>query len=187
MACVCQPLMENVKGAFNARFPNRDKATDGCCASAQHTQQNPTSGHEAGIALDVDADLRGDLTMHEVTRRLAAMMLVGEAGWCDYLIYNGQIFNPEIATFWRPYHGSNPHTSHVHIEGYWSWRGHQTPLNIFNLEELVGEQADRIEAKVDKLIEITAKRGVLARVNARLKSVLSRETARTEANAAGRK
>ena len=45
------------------------------------------------------------------------------------------------------------------------------------------KQADRIEAKLDKLIRISAKRGALRRLTARVRSLQRRETSMTEDNA----
>jgi hypothetical protein len=32
-----------------------------------------------------------------------------------YIIYNKQIWNPEISDEWRPYTGPNPHSDHIHV------------------------------------------------------------------------
>lgn len=188
MSCICQHVCEVARGDFDAEFPNRDKASDGCCASAQHTAQNPNSGHEAGIALDVDAGL--DPTnpgrMQEIANSIAAAMLAGLLPQVDYIIYNRRIFNPEIAPFWRPYHGSNSHETHMHVEFLWAYRNSELHLLISTEGTFTVEQFKVLDAKLDKLLEITAKRGALARLNARVKAVLKRETARTERNAGHR-
>lgn len=189
MSCACQHVCETGRDDFDRAFPDRHKESDGCCASAQHTAQNPTSGHEAGIALDVDADLEpgNPARMQEVANSIAAAMLAGLLPQIDYIIFNRRIFNPEIAPFWRPYHGSNSHVTHIHIEFYWSFRNSELHVLISTEGTFTVDQFKVLDGKLDKLIEITAKRGALARLNARVKSVLKGETRRTERNAVGRR
>lgn len=58
----CAPALVAYKNEWNGLFPQRDKASDGCCAGAAHSLQNPTSDHEPnkfGIcrAFDLDEDI----------------------------------------------------------------------------------------------------------------------------------
>lgn len=32
-----------------------------------------------------------------------------------YVIFNGRIWNPSVSRSWRPYSGSNPHRTHMHV------------------------------------------------------------------------
>jgi hypothetical protein len=115
-----------LKKAVDRQWPKRDKASDGGIASAEHQKRSPGSASDhnpwlgnAVRAYDFDRDginadwfaeclrlagLRGD-------RRLAGGPTLDDNG---YVIWNGHITAPDFSR-WVPYHGSNPHTAHVHV------------------------------------------------------------------------
>ena len=103
------------------RYPDRSKQSDGSIASAQHTQQNPSSDHEVDAADLLVKAL--DLTdsppafdpddFAETVRRSRDPRI-------KYVISDRRMFSSYpargVAPYtWRDYPGDNPHTSHVHF------------------------------------------------------------------------
>lgn len=86
----------------NARWPGRNKASDGILGDWAHQQRK--SDHNVGNAVDITHDPSG-----------CSGDVISEAAIRDprvsYVIWNNRIWNGE----WHPYTGPNPHTSHVHI------------------------------------------------------------------------
>lgn len=89
----------------NARWPGRKRASDGILGDARH--QEGTSDHNTGNAVDVTHDPNG----------CHGDIIAGHAiadGRARYVIWDRRI-NSLDGRGWRPYTGSHPHTSHVHI------------------------------------------------------------------------
>ncbi len=96
-------------------FPSRSTASDGCCASAAHHQQNPNSDHETGDAWD----LTDDKTHGCDVDQLFARMIERRDPRIKYLIRNRHILRsydkPGIPAWtWAQYTGPNPHEKHGH-------------------------------------------------------------------------
>lgn len=115
MTCVPAPSCRAALHEASLMFPGRRTASDGICASAQHTRQNPTSDHETGDAYDLthdpasgcDVDALFDLLVRRRDPRV------------KYLIRSRRILRsydkPGIPAWtWAPYSGSNPHDKHGH-------------------------------------------------------------------------
>lgn len=125
---VLTPALVALRAAINARCPNRDKASDGWIGDPAHaagrSSHNPdesgrpeytdTDTVDEVRAIDVDKDLRADITMqqlidailaHEVNRRRLR-----------YVIFNRRIWS--AAAGWDRYNGDNPHDQHAHFNGY---------------------------------------------------------------------
>lgn len=106
--------------ATNARWPNRDKASDGTIGDANH--QNRTSDHNPWIvvdgigvvrARDIDKDGIDAAWLAEELRKAGAAgdsRLTGGG----YVIFNRRITTPNFSG-WKAYTGSNPHTAHIHV------------------------------------------------------------------------
>lgn len=110
--------LDTLLGQINARFPNRDKASDGSIGDPAH--QSRDSDHNAwfgpGIvtARDFDHDPRGGLDCDELTDQLAE----ARDPRLKYMIFNRWILDsrPQFNPWrWVRYTGSNPHTSHMHL------------------------------------------------------------------------
>lgn len=114
---------EQMRDEIDAIFPNRDKRTDGWIGDANHTTGEHVPDKSTGVvrAIDVDADL--DQRNANASQQLADLLLkIGrekkDRGRLYYVIHNGKIasgtYEDKFWT-WRPYDGSNPHTSHIHV------------------------------------------------------------------------
>jgi len=111
--------LTNFRSAVNARYPNRDKASDGTVGDDAHqatsSDHNPDPAGEpdAGSvdAWDMDVDLRSGNDAAAI-ERLKAVFQAHESS--RYWIHNRQIASR--STGWRrdPYTGPNPHERHVH-------------------------------------------------------------------------
>ncbi|OLL69848.1 Phage tail fiber protein [Pseudonocardia sp. Ae168_Ps1] len=104
----------------NARWPGRDRASDGSIGDAAHAKRasdhNPwlvKDGVGVVRARDVDADGidAGWLAEHlrVVGARGDRRLVPG-----GYVIFDGRITTPDFRR-WRPYRGANPHTGHLHV------------------------------------------------------------------------
>lgn len=115
MACTPAPACKAALAEATRIAPNRNRASDGICASPKHTQQNPTSDHEKGEAFDLTHDPANgcnvDLFFDWIVRRRDPRV--------KYLIRNGRILRsydkPGVPAWtWDTYTGPNPHTKHGH-------------------------------------------------------------------------
>lgn len=111
----------------NAKWPNRDKASDGTIGDESHASRdsdhNPwviVNGQGVVRARDIDKDGVDIAWMFEEMRKLAARGDIRLAGG-GYLIFNRRITTPDF-TKWVPYYGINPHDKHGHI----SWSRNQS-------------------------------------------------------------
>lgn len=110
----------SLRAAVNARWPNRDKTSDGTIGDAAHatraSDHNPwvvVNGVGVVRALDIDRDGIDAAWLAEQLRLLGAAgdpRLTGGG----YVIYQRRITPPDWSG-WRVYTGSNPHTSHLHV------------------------------------------------------------------------
>lgn len=106
----------------NAKWPVRDKGSDGTIGDASHFSQGSASDHNPWVivsgvgvvrARDIDRDGIDAAWLAEYLRTLgsAADPRLVNGG---YVIYNNRITAPNFST-WRVYTGSDPHTSHIHV------------------------------------------------------------------------
>jgi hypothetical protein len=103
--------LATLRREINARWPNRDKRSDGWIGDAGHqarkSDHNPD--HRGVVhALDIDKD------------GIDAVLLVRRAiqhPTTQYVIFNRTIWSRGRDFRARAYTGANPHTGHVHISG----------------------------------------------------------------------
>lgn len=128
-------LTESLAGlrlAFNLRFPNRDRTSDGTIGDASHATR--ASGHNpddtAGVtaeftdadtvaevrAIDVDSDLRDlAVTMRDVIAAILATP--ADRDRLAYIIFDRTIWSARSSWQPRAYDGPSPHTGHAHFSG----------------------------------------------------------------------
>ena len=103
-----------LRDQVNAKYPNRNKASDGWIGDAAHaasaSDHNPNS---AGVvcALDLTNDPGKGFDAHAMADRLR----LNRHPDLKYIISNRRICGAWTGWAWQAYFGSNPHSSHVHI------------------------------------------------------------------------
>jgi Putative peptidoglycan binding domain len=91
-----------------ARWPNRNRASDGIMGDADHQQRK--SDHNDGNAFDLTHD-----PLHGVDCDVLSRQVINDRR-VTYVIWDRQIYNRDLAKDgWRPYSGTNPHTHHMHV------------------------------------------------------------------------
>jgi Putative peptidoglycan binding domain len=109
-----------LRDGVNARWPHRDKRSDGTIGNAEHatrvSDHNPhivVAGMGVVRALDTDVDGIDAAWYAEQLRLLGA---AGDARLTGggYVIFNKRITRRDFSG-WNVYTGRNPHTSHVHV------------------------------------------------------------------------
>ncbi len=111
VSCSCARSLLQLRNEFNAIWPLRDKASDGCCGDAAH--QARKSDHNADAsgfahAFDTDEDLSEGLhTLQWLVRHLL------RDSRTKYIIYEGFIYYPDGTV--NVYTGANAHKMHLHL------------------------------------------------------------------------
>ena len=91
-----------------ARWPNRDRSSDGIMGDTAHQQRH--SDHNDGNAFDLTHD-----PAHGVDCAVLSRLVIND-NRVTYVISNRQIYNrARVAEGWRPYTGLNPHNRHMHV------------------------------------------------------------------------
>lgn len=136
MGCTPAPACKAVLEQANQIAPHRAKASDGICASPKHTQQNPSSDHETGDAVDLTHSPQAGCDVD----RLFYLIIQRRDRRVKYLIWRRRICRSYAkgdipAWTWAPYSGSNPHEKHGHISIHKAlradtgpWFGHTTTI-----------------------------------------------------------
>lgn len=162
---------------INARFPGRDKSSDGTIGDAAHASR--TSDHNPWVkdpdgtgivrARDVDEDLGADKagagwTMPKVAEHLRSLAIAGDPRLRNggYLIYEGRIASDRQNFAWRPYTGPNAHTHHLHVSFSLNREGYDSPAawGIWPATNPTPPKDDDMtpaqEAKIDALAKAVA-------------------------------
>jgi hypothetical protein len=126
-----RPLVE-LTDQLNARFPKRDKKSDGTIGDQAHasgsSSHNPDktgkpewrdgdSKNEVR-AKDIDKDLKDtetNTTMEHVVQEWVRLCRNGKLWWVRYIIYNGRIWHQKDGYKTRVYTGKNKHKEHAHV------------------------------------------------------------------------
>jgi len=115
------PSLVTLRGEINAKYPDRDKSSDGWIGDASHaarpSDHNPdwhATGREFGIvrAIDIDSNGQPGQVTPLVTDVLEAA-IGDQRVW--YVIWNRKIYSRTYGWKPRAYTGSNPHDHHVHV------------------------------------------------------------------------
>ena len=107
-ALLCRAALQQA----DAKWPSRNRASDGIMSSDYHKKQNPYSDHDWGNAWDLTHDPENGCDAH------AYAIWLAEQNWPEvkYIISNGRIWSTlRRNEGWRDYKGPNPHTKHIHI------------------------------------------------------------------------
>lgn len=128
---VVVPNLEECREQMNARFPLRDKTSDGSIGDTSHAASS--SSHNPDLtgrpeyrdgdsrdevrARDFDADLRdaGGVQMMDVIELWVTMARAGKLPHLRYLIFNRRIWHKKDNYATRAYTGSNAHDKHAHV------------------------------------------------------------------------
>jgi hypothetical protein len=126
----CVPALTCRKALQEATllWPDRKRASDGICPSAQHSATNPNSDHERGNAYDLTHDPANGVDCALLVAHLVrtqdfrvAYVIYARTIWRSYIRPAGTrgpdgIRNADLQP-WQPerYTGSNPHNSHMHV------------------------------------------------------------------------
>ena len=109
MSWYLAPSLDNLRDEVNARWPNRSKRSDGTIGDPAHaarvSDHNPNSRGSVN-AIDITAD---GIDPSYLIRKASAHPSTA------YIIYNRFIYSRRYGWEQKPYSGSNPHTTHVHI------------------------------------------------------------------------
>jgi len=112
---------ETLRDQVNARYPSRDKTSDGWIADARHMSAG-TSDHIPSLvdgvvrAIDIDRDLSGQAKPDLMPYLADQLRLCAKAdGRIAYVIFDGQIASKKKNWAFRKYTGSNQHRHHLHI------------------------------------------------------------------------
>lgn len=103
------PSLVKLRDEIDARWPNRDRRSDGWIGDENHShRQSDHNPDEGGMVHAIDVDKDG------INVKLLLDSTIGDRRvW--YVIWNRNIWSRTYDWKRRDYNGSNPHTSHVHI------------------------------------------------------------------------
>lgn len=141
-----------------AKWPNRNKASDGILSSDAHQRQNPSSDHDYGNAVDLTHDPANGCDAHRWVRELVKR----RDPRVKYAISNGKIWSLERASEgWRDYNGANAHTKHAHVSIFSSQRSNTAnwfPVATKDDDDMTPEQAKQLAETHAWLKQLTAPR-----------------------------
>lgn len=128
---VVVPCLLEGRDQTNQRFPNRDKSSEGTIGDTSH--QASASSHNPDLtgnpeyrdgdsvdevrAWDCDKDLNdpAGVTAEQLVQTWIGKARAGAMPWLRYLIYNRRIWHKNNGWATQSYTGSDPHTSHIHV------------------------------------------------------------------------
>lgn len=121
MSYFLAPALVTLRDEVNARYPDRDKTTDGWIGDPDHaarvSDHNPCwtcTGRSQGIVRALDLDIGPD---GDPTRDLRADVLNAAIGdprvW--YVIHDRVIYSRTFGFAPRAYTGKSPHDEHIHV------------------------------------------------------------------------
>ena len=109
MPAFLAPSLVQLRSETNARWPNRDKRSDGWIGDARHQARKSDHNPDASgcvRAIDVDRDGIDPRTL--ITAVIADPRT-------KYVIFDRKIYSRRRGFRARAYTGQNPHTHHIHI------------------------------------------------------------------------
>jgi hypothetical protein len=123
-----------LRDQINKKYPNRKKDSDGWIGDKKHVTQksdhNPDPKNGIVRAVDIDADLAKNVDSWELAEAIRLAAKNGDKR-ISYIIHNKKIASGSIGFWiWRPYKGTNPHFSHIHISFTKLGDNDNKPFNI---------------------------------------------------------
>lgn len=116
MAWTLAPSLKKLFAEINARWPNRDRTSDGSIGDAAHSaresQHNPNRDPSDSIPDGTVTAIDVDSTSIDANALIRAA-IADSRTW--YIIHNRTIWSSTYDFRARRYTGTNPHTGHVHI------------------------------------------------------------------------
>lgn len=118
--------LDVLKDEIDTIAPGRSTRSDGTIGDGAHaasdSDHNPNASNVV-TGRDFTHDPATGADMHRISRRIVAVLPRA----LKYVIWNRQIWSRARASEgWRPYHGSNPHTRHMHVSVGRGPDGHST-------------------------------------------------------------
>lgn len=113
VSCIPAPVCKKALADASAKWPDRDRASDGICGDEAHKKRK--SDHNSGNAFDLTSDPRhgvdGDV--------LVANLVRSNDPRIKYIIWERRIWYPAAngrrPQGWSAYAGTNPHDKHFHV------------------------------------------------------------------------
>lgn len=174
MAWVLTAGLQNLRSQANARWPNRDKASDGTIGDAAHAAgtsgHNPDDSPYDNAAWDGDSDSTSEVRAWDMDNDLresgtSAQMIVdhirhlpGISSVIRYMIYNRKMYHSRDGFAPTAYTGPSPHTEHIHFEGAWSQAADNNTSFNYKLNEVGDMPLTNADADI-----------ILARLNSRMR------------------
>lgn len=172
------PALVTLRNEIDARWPARDRTSDGWIGDAAHaarvSDHNPEPDGSVD-AIDIDADgIDVGVLLNTVVGASRVGLVIHRARWCS----------PATGWQWRTYTGTNPHNGHVHISctdagqadtSPWGLlyptptpstpeeddmpESPETASNIFEIRKYLGIMEGRIVAAIDRLTAAVKENG----------------------------
>ena len=110
---------EQLRSEINAKYPNRDKRSDGWIGDTAHNARKSDHNPDKNgwvRAVDIDSDLLQGSNKESwlLAEQIKMIALKGDKR-ISYIIHQQRIASSKQNWAWRVYKGSNPHISHLHI------------------------------------------------------------------------
>lgn len=105
-----------LRNEVNARWPRRDKSSDGWIGDASHSARKSSHNPDyanGGVVRGLDIDIDDNDPKSNLRAEVLKAVIGDSRVW--YVISNGIIYSRTHNWAARRYTGSNPHTKHVHV------------------------------------------------------------------------
>jgi hypothetical protein len=110
------PSLIALRDEINARYPKRDKSSDGWIGDTSHaarpSDHNPDWA-EGGIVRAIDIDIDGGSPADPLVQTVLKATIGDPRVY--YVIYNSKIYSRTYGYAAHRYTGSNPHDKHIHV------------------------------------------------------------------------